>query len=86
MPRTMAEAPISVTSPSISRSSRASTSTVAFWPRVRLRMSVSSTMTSASMTERSATVMRTVGLKLMAPMTISPSSLGRLVTTPDMGA
>ena len=48
-------------------------------------MSVSSTMISHSMTERSATVMITVGLKLWAPMTTSPSSLGRLVTTPSMG-
>ena len=42
-------------------------------------------MTSHSITDRSATVMMTVGLKLMAPMTISPASLGRLVTTPSIG-
>ena len=48
-------------------------------------MSVSSTMISHSITERSATVMITVGLKLWAPITTSPSSLGRLVTTPSMG-
>ena len=85
VPRTTAEEPISVTSPLILRPSRASTRTSAGWPSFRLRMSVSSTMISHSITERSATVMITVGLKLWAPITTSPSSLGRLVTTPSMG-
>ena len=41
-------------------------------------------MTSTSMTDRSATVMMTVGEKLWAPMTVSPSSFWRFVTTPSM--
>ena len=86
LPRTSAEAPISVTSPLSSRPSSASTLIFASWPSLRLRKSVSSTMTSHSITERSATVMMTVGLKLSAPMTISPASLGRFVTTPSIGA
>ena len=49
-------------------------------------MSVSSTMISHSITDRSATVMITVGWKLCAPITISPSSLARLVMTPAIGA
>jgi hypothetical protein len=85
LPRTSAEAPISVTSPFISSPSSASTLTLASWPSLRLRKSVSSTITSHSITDRSATVMITVGLKLWAPITISPSSLGRLVTTPSIG-
>ena len=85
VPRTTAEEPISVTSPWMRMPSRASTRTSAGWPSFRWRMSVSSTMISHSITERSATVMITVGLKLWAPITTSPSSLGRLVTTPSMG-
>jgi hypothetical protein len=85
-PRTTAEAPISVTSPLILIPSSASTRTSADCPSFTLRMSVSSTMISHSMTDRSATVMMTVGLKLWAPITTSPCSLGRLVTTPSMGA
>ena len=83
-PRAMAEEPISVTSPLILTPSSASTRTSASWPSVTLRMSVSSTSTSASITERSATVMITVGWKLWAPITTSPSSLARLVTIPSM--
>ena len=84
-PRGIAEEPISVTSPLTLMPSSASTRTSAAWPSVRLRMSVSSTMISTSITERSATVMITVGWKLWAPITTSPSSFGRLVTTPSMG-
>ena len=84
-PREMAEDPISVTVPLISTPSSASTLTSAGWPSVTLRMSVSSTMTSTSMIERSATVMITVGEKLWAPITTSPSSFWRFVTTPSMG-
>ena len=81
-PRGMADEPISVTSPLILIPSRASTRTSAGWPRRTLRMSVSSTMISTSMIDRSATVMITVGEKLWAPMTVSPSSFGRLASPP----
>ena len=54
-PRGMADEPISVTSPLIFTPSSASTRTSAGWPILMLRMSVSSTMTSTSMTDRSAT-------------------------------
>ena len=50
-------------------------------------MSVSSTSTSASITERSATVARTVPWLFIVPMTtVSPSSILRRVTTPVIGA
>ncbi len=60
--------------------------TVASCPSSTLGMSVSSTSTSASMTERSAMVASTVPWLFMVPTTtVSPSSMLRRVTTPEMG-
>ena len=60
--------------------------TVASCPSSTLGMSVSSTSTSASITERSAIVASTVPWLFMVPTTtVSPSSMLRRVTTPEMG-
>ena len=70
----MAPEPISVTSPFRMSFSKASTRTSATWCSFTVSMSVSSTNTSASMVERSPTTMITVGWKLCAPITTSPTS------------
>ena len=60
--------------------------TVAVWPSLTLTMSVSSTFTSAVISEMSATVMIVlVGEFWMPGTTVSPTRTGRFVTTPSMG-
>ena len=64
----------------------ASMVTVAFWPICTSGMSVSSTSTSASITDMSATVSSTVPALFIVPTTtFSPSSMLRRVTMPSNG-
>ncbi len=59
----------------------------AIWPSCTNGMSVSSTSTSASITDMSATVSSTVPALFMVPtITFSPSSMLRRVTMPSNGA
>ena len=82
----MAELPTSVTVPFMILPGMASTVTSARLPIRTFTTSVSSTRTSASMTERSAMVSSTVpGLFMVPMMATSPSSTFRLVTMPSMG-
>ena len=60
---------------------------VAAWPRATLTMSVSSTLTSAVMTDMSARVIRVDPSAFWMPRTtVSPSRTGTLVTRPSKGA
>ena len=78
--------PISVTFPVKVFSGIASMVIFAVWPRLTLGMSVSSTSTSASITDMSAIVSSTVPALFIVPMTtISPSSMFRRVTMPLIG-
>ena len=64
----------------------ASIVTIAFWPICTRGMSVSSTSTSASITDMSATVSSTVPALFIVPTTtFSPSSMLRRVTMPSKG-
>ena len=78
--------PISVTLPVNVLFGIASIVTFAIWPNLTVGMSVSSTSTSASMTDMSAIVSSTVPALFIVPMTtVSPSSMFRLVTMPLIG-
>jgi hypothetical protein len=78
--------PISVTVPPNVRSRIASIVTFARWPSRTCGMSVSSTSTSAWMTDMSAIVSITVpGLFIVPMTTISPSSMFRRVMMPSIG-
>ena len=78
--------PISVTLPVNVLSGIASMVIFAIWPRESVGMSVSSTSTSASMTDMSAIVSSTVPALFIVPTTtISPSSMLRRVTMPSIG-
>ena len=78
--------PISVTLPLNSLSGRASIVIFASWPIRTKGTSVSSTSTSASMTDMSAIVSSTVPALFIVPIiTISPCSTLRRVTMPSMG-
>ena len=78
--------PISVTLPVNVLPGIASIVTFAFWPSFTFGMSVSSTSTSASMTDMSAIVSSTVPALFIVPMTtVSPSSMLRRVTMPVIG-
>jgi hypothetical protein len=79
--------PISLTRPRNILSGTASIVTRASWPTATVGMSVSSTSTSASITDMSAIVRSTVPALFMVPtMTFSPSSMFRRVTRPSIGA
>jgi hypothetical protein len=78
--------PISVTLPVNVLPGIASIVIFAFCPSCTLGMSVSSTSTSASITDMSATVSRTVPALFMVPTTtVSPSSMLRRVMMPVIG-
>ena len=78
--------PISVTLPANSLSGIASMVILAGWPIFTNGMSVSSTSTSASITDMSAMVINTVPALFIVPMTtVSPCSMLRRVTMPSMG-
>ena len=78
--------PISVTLPVNVLSGIASIVIFASWPILTIGMSVSSTSTSASMTDMSAMVSSTVPALFIVPMTtVSPSSMLRRVTMPSIG-
>ncbi len=64
----------------------ASIVTLAVWPRLTVGISVSSTSTSASITDMSAITSRTVPGLFMVPVTaVSPCSMLRRVTMPLIG-
>jgi len=78
--------PISVTCPANVLSGSASIETFASWPTDTFGMFVSSTSTSAWMTDMSASVRRTVPALFIVPMTaVSPSWMFRRVTMPSIG-
>ena len=78
--------PISVTLPVKVLPGIASIVTLAICPSFTVGMSVSSTSTSASMTDMSATVSSTVPALFIVPMTtVSPSSMLRRVMMPLIG-
>ena len=78
--------PISVTLPVNVLPGIASIVILAGWPSLTFGMSVSSTSTSASMTDMSAIVSSTVPALFIVPMTtVSPSSMFRRVTMPLIG-
>ena len=61
--------------------------TVASWPSLTSTMSVSSTSSTARITDRSAIVISTVpGLFIVPMSTVSPASMLRRVIIPDIGA
>ncbi len=83
----MALLPTSVTTPLKVVSGRASRRTTAGWPGFTMTTSVSSTRTSASISDRSAMVRSTVpGLLIVPMMALSPSSTLSAVMTPDISA
>ncbi len=78
---------ISVTRPLNTLSGKASISMLALSPSSICGMSVSSTSTTASISDRSATVSRTVpGLFIVPTIAVSPCSTLRRVTRPLIGA
>ena len=78
--------PISVTLAVNVLPGSASIVTLAVCPSCTVGMSVSSTSTSVSMTDRSAIVSRTVpGLFIVPMMAVSPASMFRRVTMPSIG-
>ena len=82
--RTTALLPISVTLPAKVRLGMASMLTCAGWPILMFTMSVSSTFTSAVMTDMLAIVIRVLPGEFWMPMTtVSPSRTGRFVTRPS---
>jgi hypothetical protein len=85
--RSRAWSPTSVTWPLKTLPGRASTVTSAGWFRETLTMSVSSTLTSAVMTDMSARVISVEPSAFWMPTTtVSPSRTGTLVTRPSKGA
>src|SRR5271165_5856453 len=85
--RRIALLPISVTTPLNRCFGIASIETSAGSPSLTLTMSVSSTFTSAVITEMSAIVIKVLpGAFWMPITTVSPSRTGRLVMTPSNGA
>ena len=85
--RTMALLPISVTLPWKIFFGMASIVTSAGCPSFTFTMSVSSTLTSAVITDMSAMVMSVLPCAFWIPMTtVSPSRTGKLVITPSKGA
>ena len=81
---TVALLAISETLPVIFSPSTASTSISAFWPILIELMSFSSTLTSASMAPSCATFMITSSWNC-EPIAISPRSLFRSLTVPEIG-
>ncbi len=85
--RRIAVLPISITVPLNVLFGIASIVMSAGWPSFTLTMSVSSTFTSAVMTDISAIVMMVLAAEFCTPgTTVSPTRTGRFVTTPSIGA